>query len=409
MGPDAGTAALDAPRPLTAPGLGSGTRASTTVTATTSLLAPPLDDELLELPPPLGASRYRALRGKSVTSLRRKAFEVFHDDNSSTTEKRSSKAGGGISLAELYLSSLRSRSTSLSAARSSTAGFPGLGLSSVHQIPSDIPPLPTLPLPPLKQRPVNVPTLNTNKPVGCVAPAPGPAVTHSVFDHDDDQDEEVRPPAPLKTPSSKSLFNRRPLPTVNRAVVANKDDRHDDSDAPTPPKSPSSTGPCTPDESPDESPEQAQAARWADEVARLEAETDRILAEQKKRDLVRLQAQLAATPTKTPNLKTGFFDKLVILSRGKKANAAVAVASQPGTPGSLASTVFSLDFARSSGSSFESAPSPGPMSSLEPGSKGILPQVDAPTTAVNGGDRVSTGPFMHVPCLNRVADRVPSV
>ncbi|GKT84959.1 ubiquitin-like protein [Colletotrichum tofieldiae] len=49
--------------------------------------------------------------------------------------------------------------------------------------------------------------------------------------------------------------------------------------------------------------EEEDAARWAEEVTRLEEETDRILADQKAKDLARLQAQLDAIPDAPPEFE----------------------------------------------------------------------------------------------------------
>ncbi|KAM5342458.1 hypothetical protein ACJ41O_013424 [Fusarium nematophilum] len=136
--------------------------------------------------------------------------------------------------------------------------------------------------------------------------------------------------------------------------------------------------------------EEQEAERWADEVARLEAETDRILAEQKKRDLARIRAQLA-----TPSPKFSRFlilDRLPFLSRGRRSNAAT---SQAGTPSPRAPTIFSVDFSRPN--SPDASPSPDKMSFIEQGGKGIVPGIDAPTSASNGGERRVT-----VRCLSSV-------
>ncbi|KAM0435336.1 hypothetical protein ACHAPT_003430 [Fusarium lateritium] len=126
--------------------------------------------------------------------------------------------------------------------------------------------------------------------------------------------------------------------------------------------------------------EEQEAERWADEVARLEAETDRILAEQRKRDLARIRAQLA---TPSPKFTRFFFlDRLPFLSRGRRSN---ATTSQAGTPSPRAPTVFSIDFSRSN--SLEDSSSPDKMSFIEQGGKGIVPGIDAPTSASNGGER----------------------
>ncbi|KAL2204506.1 hypothetical protein CC79DRAFT_1144241 [Sarocladium strictum] len=58
---------------------------------------------------------------------------------------------------------------------------------------------------------------------------------------------------------------------------------------------------------------------WDDEAARLEAETDRMIAEQKRLDLVRLQEQLAAVKTPPRRLKRLILGKLSFPSRGKHA------------------------------------------------------------------------------------------
>jgi hypothetical protein len=63
------------------------------------------------------------------------------------------------------------------------------------------------------------------------------------------------------------------------------------------------------------------------------------------------------------------------------------VVSQAGTPSPGAPTIFSLDFSRSN--SPEESSSPDKMSFIEQGGKGIVPGTDAPTSAINGGERVS--------------------
>ncbi|KAL2676931.1 hypothetical protein Neosp_010698 [[Neocosmospora] mangrovei] len=126
--------------------------------------------------------------------------------------------------------------------------------------------------------------------------------------------------------------------------------------------------------------EEQEAELWADEVARLEAETDRILAEQRKRDLARIHAQLG---TPSPKFTRFFFlDRLPFLSRGRRSN---ATTSQAGTPSPRAPTIFSIDFSRSN--SLEDYSSPDKMSFIEQGGKGIVPGIDAPTSASNGGER----------------------
>ncbi|KAF4331860.1 hypothetical protein FBEOM_14359 [Fusarium beomiforme] len=126
--------------------------------------------------------------------------------------------------------------------------------------------------------------------------------------------------------------------------------------------------------------EDEEAERVADVVARLEAETDRILAEQKKRDLARLRAQLPTPSPKFPRFLV--LDKLPFLYRSRRPN---ALTSQAGAPSPRAPTVFSLDPSRPT--SPEESFSPGKMSFIEQGGKGIVPGIDAPTSASNGGER----------------------
>ncbi|KAF5018021.1 hypothetical protein F66182_10016 [Fusarium sp. NRRL 66182] len=126
--------------------------------------------------------------------------------------------------------------------------------------------------------------------------------------------------------------------------------------------------------------EDPEAERWADEVARLNAENDRISAEQKKRELARNHVQLATPSPKFPR----FFvlDKLPFLYRSRRSNAAI---SQAGTPSPRAPTIFSLDF--SPPNTPKAPSSPDKMSFIEQGGKGIVPGIDAPTSASNGGER----------------------
>ncbi|KAJ0381556.1 hypothetical protein COL26b_000234 [Colletotrichum chrysophilum] len=120
--------------------------------------------------------------------------------------------------------------------------------------------------------------------------------------------------------------------------------------------------------------EQEEATRWAEEVARLEAETDRILAEQKRKDLARLQAQLAAVPDPPPRRSPIVNKFAFFLRKSRKSDSATLTKSPP--------TYFqplSLDCR--------------PVSVMDPtrfiqaGGGGIVPQTDAPITASNAGER----------------------
>ncbi|KAI3550996.1 hypothetical protein CSPX01_01491 [Colletotrichum filicis] len=123
--------------------------------------------------------------------------------------------------------------------------------------------------------------------------------------------------------------------------------------------------------------EEEDAARWAEEVARLEAETDRILADQKAKDLARLQAQLAAVPdAPASRVRSPIVDKFTFfLRKGRKTEPANTLTKPP----SQYFQPLTLDHR--------------PVSVMDPsrfiqaGGGGIVPQTDAPTSASNAGER----------------------
>lgn len=121
------------------------------------------------------------------------------------------------------------------------------------------------------------------------------------------------------------------------------------------------------------SPEQRDAS-WV-------VERDRLLAEQKRKDLQRLEEELEnsqrvkAQPHK---LISPVVEKFVLLAKGSKSNkdaAAPASASPATVP------------ARSGTRRSDQEPVKTPQAHIEPGGKGIVPQKDAPTSAINAGDR----------------------
>ncbi|KAJ0334693.1 hypothetical protein COL5a_000756 [Colletotrichum fioriniae] len=123
--------------------------------------------------------------------------------------------------------------------------------------------------------------------------------------------------------------------------------------------------------------EEEDTARWAEEVARLEAETDRILADQKAKDLARLQAQLAAVPdAPASRVRSPIVDKFTFfLRKGRKTEPANTLTKPP----SQYFQPLTLDHR--------------PVSVMDPsrfiqaGGGGIVPQTDAPTSASNAGER----------------------
>ncbi|KAI0851573.1 hypothetical protein F5Y00DRAFT_230130 [Daldinia vernicosa] len=110
------------------------------------------------------------------------------------------------------------------------------------------------------------------------------------------------------------------------------------------------------------------------EVARLEAENHRLLIEQKRKDLQRLEVELANSPrpsfqAHSPKPRSPVIEKFVLLTKGRK--------SRDGLSPGLSPT--------SSTTSVE--PIKTQPTGIEPGGRGIVPQTDAPHSAINAGDR----------------------
>ncbi|KAI8627647.1 hypothetical protein F5Y19DRAFT_160839 [Xylariaceae sp. FL1651] len=108
-----------------------------------------------------------------------------------------------------------------------------------------------------------------------------------------------------------------------------------------------------------------------------QAERDRMLAEQKRKDLQRLEEQLANSQrvvTQSHKPRSPVVEKFVLLTRGRKSKDGLSPTS---------STTLGKSSTRKSGPEFvKSLPA-----HIEPGGKGIVPQTDAPTSAINAGDR----------------------
>ncbi|PHH61900.1 hypothetical protein CDD81_7764 [Ophiocordyceps australis] len=312
-------------------------------------------------------SRYRALRGKSVSSLR--PFDIFRDTSSSdeassqnsakSKSKSESKTNSTASTASSFYS-LRRRSKTVAHIRHATTG--------------EAAPVPTSAV--LSPKPINAalkPGLNAleslRSPIESVretllkaASSANRRTASRDLKPSSQIAEEQAPGDVAPAPVQQDKANDK-VPQEDQAEVRPKDDAEH---------------------------KQSQAARLADEVARLEAETDRILAEQKKLDLARVQAQLVA-PQKPKRL---LLDKFTFLARGRRSSAKDCNGSHPGTPSSLAPSVFSpllatpnSRFSRDSSVDASLLLPPASMSFIEPGGKGIVPQIDAPASAINGGDR----------------------
>ncbi|KAI0472086.1 hypothetical protein GGR56DRAFT_106332 [Xylariaceae sp. FL0804] len=120
-------------------------------------------------------------------------------------------------------------------------------------------------------------------------------------------------------------------------------------------------------------------AQHAGEAAQAEAERDRLLIEQKRKDLQRLEAQLADSSHKASaqshKPKSPIVEKFVLLTKGRK--------NKDGA--SPNSSTHSVDKVRSP--TLLQEPAKAVPAFIEPGGKGIVPQTDAPISAINAGDR----------------------
>ncbi|KAI1469695.1 uncharacterized protein F4812DRAFT_457095 [Daldinia caldariorum] len=112
------------------------------------------------------------------------------------------------------------------------------------------------------------------------------------------------------------------------------------------------------------------------EVARLEAENRRLIAEQKRKDLQRLEIELANSPrpsfqAQSPKPRSPVLEKLALLTKGRKSR------DRDGLSPVVSPT--------SSNASVE--PIKSQITGIEVGGRGIVPQTDAPHSAINAGER----------------------
>jgi hypothetical protein len=121
-----------------------------------------------------------------------------------------------------------------------------------------------------------------------------------------------------------------------------------------------------------------QRAEEEAELARKAAEESaNLLAEQKRKDLERLQAELDAATPSSPPLPTGPREKLRFFSRKRAQTKTSPPVSPPTTTRESESTSLSTT---------KSTEQPR---GIEQGGGGIVPQIDAPISASNAGERVS--------------------
>ncbi|TGJ80813.1 hypothetical protein E0Z10_g7948 [Xylaria hypoxylon] len=113
--------------------------------------------------------------------------------------------------------------------------------------------------------------------------------------------------------------------------------------------------------------------------ASWEAERDRLLEEQKMKDLQRLEEQLENSQrakTQSHKFRSPVVDKFMFLAKGSKNNKDEMPPASPAATSAKSSTRRS-----------DHEPVRNPPTHIEPGGKGIVPQTDAPTSAINAGDR----------------------
>ncbi len=384
------------------------------------------DFKALAEPVPGEVTRYHTRGGKRAWETPGAREGVLLQEQTSDDVTTGTGAGGWLnnlfSQSDPSDSSKPKTSTSVSAgnvvenkvpdANSRAGQFPTL--SKPKSKPKPLPPLPPLPL---AERNLNTQAARSNnnddvnnnkKPLGCTIASPRDA---------DDVDTRQRTlaftglpaaptagPLPTTTPTDIAVpvtldrFDGTPRDTSRRKAKwqrrrgAERLRRHEEGD-----------------ENVEE--DEDEAAQWAGEVARLEAETDRILAEQRRKDMVRqqqlhqaLQLPVPPSPARSHKSRSPVFEKLSFFTRGKKSNGA-SLSPASSTGASLGSSSFSTTICPTSSMGMSVGASPGgrrsnvkldtgsnkPRHLPEPGGKGLAPQTDTPRGASNGVERVSLG------------------
>ncbi|KHO01474.1 uncharacterized protein MAM_00475 [Metarhizium album ARSEF 1941] len=369
--------------------------------------------EAVPVPPTQTYSRYRSLRGKSVSSPR--DFGVFQDDAVPPSDSNYSGLGQSNSL-----NSLRGRSKSVSTHDNATAG---------SKEPLPLPAMPPAPGGILSPRSINISAPSGRKILENIkspifSAGLGPWKPFSKISKSANKDAgggsgtdggDCKAAAGPRAQKQAEPDHQQEGKESQEASGREGDEGHRDGQSsdsrgdlarqqklerpgePAVEDAPNEAGHDTRGRASDVQRRQQgdrdtdnQANHLVDEVARLEAETDRILAEQRKLDVARLQAHQLVTPPPKP--KRQLLDKLIFFSRSKRS----AGGSQPATPSTVVSAIFSSPATSHSSrddsiATEEPAATPGlpapKMGFIEPGGKGIVPQTDAPVSASNGGER----------------------
>lgn len=136
--------------------------------------------------------------------------------------------------------------------------------------------------------------------------------------------------------------------------------------------------------------EQEQATNGIEGAARLEAETHRLLAEQKRKDLERLQVQLANSHQATVNAqkaKSPVIEKFAFLSKVRKHKNELSPLSPGLSPTASVASASISEIHRTP--TMDSTSTRVMPTGIEAGGRGVVPQTDAPASAINSGSRVS--------------------
>ncbi|KAI1491205.1 hypothetical protein F5X96DRAFT_668923 [Biscogniauxia mediterranea] len=133
--------------------------------------------------------------------------------------------------------------------------------------------------------------------------------------------------------------------------------------------------------------DEQEAARRTEEAARWEADTERMIAEQKKKDLQRLELQLANSQRASAlshKPRSPVIEKFVLLAKGRKSKDVLS----PTTPTSGGNDW--KGHATTHATHAKAIPT-----GIQVGGRGIVPQTDAPNSAINAGDRNVTVRYKH--------------
>ncbi|KAI5918563.1 hypothetical protein F4810DRAFT_568944 [Camillea tinctor] len=282
---------------------------------------------------PAKFSRYRSLRGKSASTTPNTVNPMSHSDSHEVCQQQDATSGNSIARS---MSRYRRRANSVAANDNAT-----------QNLNSD-------------------PPSNGNGEVPPPVPAiPRPLRTIDLGGHQQNQDDGPGTPGtPLTSPrthprhtDSTSKHRRRMSGFQNRPSTAVDENQR--------------RGTADRNERPGRLNEEEEAAR-------LEAETDRMIAEQKKKDLQRLEIQLANSPRASAfshKTRSPVIEKFVLLAKGRKSKDVLSPATPTSGGNDWKAHATHPDHAKAH------------PTGIQPGGRGIVPQTDAPTSAINAGDR----------------------